>query len=54
MRKSALLPRQDGAIYSPCRVTDDDHTPWAVVEDVALGGGLCLGLWFFTSVAFLA
>jgi hypothetical protein len=54
MRDSALLPRQDGAMYRPRRVTDDDRPAWAVVEDVALGGVLCLTLWFFTSMAFLA
>jgi hypothetical protein len=41
-------------MYRSCRAADDDRTPWAVIEDVAVGGGLCLALWFFTSVAFLA
>jgi hypothetical protein len=54
MRDSTLPLRQDGAMRRSGRVTDDDRTAWAVVEDVALGGGLCLALWFFTSVAFLA
>ena len=54
MRNSALLPQQDGVMYRPGRVSGDDRPAWAVVEDVALGGGLCLALWFFTSVAFLA
>src|SRR5918994_7287089 len=54
MRHSTLLPRQDSVVYRSCRAADDDRTTWAVVEDVALGGALCLALWFFTSMAFLA
>ena len=54
MRNSALLPRQDSVMYRSGRVSGDDRTAWAVVEDVAVGGGLCLALWFFTSLAFLA
>ena len=54
MREMTLPPRQDGAMYRPRRAADDDRAPWAVVEDVALGGVLCLALWFFTSMAFLA
>jgi hypothetical protein len=54
MRKSAPLPWQDDAMYRPRRGTDDHRPTWAVVEDVAVGGGLCLALWFFTSLAFLA
>ena len=54
MGNSTSPPRQDGVMYRSCRAADDDRTAWAVVEDVAVGGGLCLALWFFTSVAFLA
>jgi hypothetical protein len=54
MRNLASLPRQDGVMYRPGRVSGDDRPAWAVVEDVAVGGGLCLALWFFTSLAFLA
>ena len=54
MRNSASLLRQDGVMYRPGRVSGDDRPAWAVVEDVAVGGGLCLALWFFTSLAFLA
>jgi hypothetical protein len=54
MRNSTLLPRQDSVVYRSRRAADDDRTTWAVVEDVALGGALCLALWFFTSMAFLA
>jgi hypothetical protein len=54
MRSSTLPPRQDSIMYHPRRATDDDRAPWAVVEDIAVGGGLCLALWFFTSLAFLA
>jgi hypothetical protein len=54
MRNSASLLRQDGAMYRPGRVSGDDRPAWAVVKDVAVGGGLCLALWFFTSLAFLA
>jgi hypothetical protein len=54
MRNSASLLRQDSAMYRSGRVSGDDRTAWAVVEDVAVGGGLCLALWFFTSMAFLA
>jgi hypothetical protein len=41
-------------MYRLRRVIDDDRTAWAVVEEVAVGGGLCLALWFLTSMAFLA
>ena len=41
-------------MHRPRRVTGDDRSAWAVVEDIALGGVLCLALWFFTSMAFLA
>ncbi len=54
MRNSASLLQQDGGMYRSCRAAEDGHTAWAVVEDVALGGVLCLTLWFFTSMAFLA
>ena len=54
MRKSASLLQQDDIMYRPYLAADDDRAAWAVVEDVALGGGLCLALWFFTSMAFLA
>ena len=54
MRKSAPLPWQDGAMYPSYPAADDKRPAWAVVEDVAVGGGLCLALWFFTSMAFLA
>jgi hypothetical protein len=54
MRNSALLLQQDGVMYRSGRVSGDDRPTWAVVEDVAVGGGLCLALWFFTSLAFLA
>jgi hypothetical protein len=54
MREMTLPPRQEGAMYRLRRAADDDRAPWAVVEDVALGGVLCLTLWFFTSMAFLA
>jgi hypothetical protein len=54
MRNSALLPQQDSLMYHPYHATDDDRAPWAVVEDIAVGGVLCLTLWFFTSMAFLA
>jgi hypothetical protein len=54
MREMILPPRQDGAVYRPRRADDDGRAAWAVVEDVALGGVLCLALWFFTSMAFLA
>jgi hypothetical protein len=54
MRNSASPLRQDGVIYRPGRAADDERTAWAVVEDIALGGVLCLTLWFFTSMAFLA
>ena len=53
MRNSASLPQQDSVMYRSGRVSGDDRTAWAVVEDVAVGGGLCLALWFFTSLAFL-
>jgi hypothetical protein len=54
MRNPTLPLQQDSVMYRPCRVTDDDRTPWAVVEDIALGGVFCLTVWFFTSMAFLA
>ena len=54
MRNLASLPRQDSVMYRSGRVSGDDRTAWAVVEDVAVGGWLCLALWFFTSLAFLA
>jgi hypothetical protein len=54
MRNSTLPLRQDSVVYRSCRAAEDDRTTWAVVEDVALGGVLCLTLWFFTSMAFLA
>ena len=54
MRNLASLPRQDSVMYRSGRVSGDDRTAWAMVEDVAVGGGLCLALWFFTSLAFLA
>ena len=54
MRNSASLPQQDSVMHRSGRVPGDDHTAWAVVEDVTVGGGLCLALWFFTSLAFLA
>jgi hypothetical protein len=41
-------------MYRSRHVAGDDRPAWAVVEDVAVGGGLCLALWFLTSVAFLA
>ena len=54
MRKSASLLPQDSVMYRSGRVSSDDRPVWAVVEDVVVGGGLCLALWFFTSMAFLA
>ena len=54
MRNSASLLQQDSVMYRSGRVSGDDRTAWAVVEDIAVGGGLCLALWFFTSLAFLA
>jgi hypothetical protein len=54
MRNSASLLQQDGAVYRSCRIVEDDRPAWAVAEDVVVGGGLCLALWFFTSLAFLA
>ena len=54
MRNLASLPQQDSVMYRSGRVSGDDHTAWAMVEDVTVGGGLCLALWFFTSLAFLA
>ena len=54
MRNSALLLQRDSVMYRSGRVSGGDRTAWAVVEDVAVGGGLCLALWFFTSLAFLA
>jgi hypothetical protein len=54
MRDSASLLQQNSVMYRSCRVAEDDRPAWAVVEDVALGGVLCLTLWFFTSMAFLA
>ena len=54
MRNSVSLPQQDGVVYRSRHTANDDRTAWAVVEDVAVGGGLCLALWFFTSMAFLA
>ena len=54
MRNSASLLQQDSVMYPSGRVSGDDRRAWAVVEDVAVGGGLCLALWFFTSMAFLA
>jgi hypothetical protein len=54
MHSSTLPLQQDSLMYRPRRATDDDRTPWAVVEDIAVGGVLCLTLWFFTSMAFLA
>jgi hypothetical protein len=54
MHNLTLLLQQDSVMYRSRRVTDDDRTPWAVVEDIALGDVLCLTVWFFTSMAFLA
>jgi hypothetical protein len=54
MHNLTLLLQQDSVMYRSGRVSGDDRTAWAVVEDVAAGGGLCLALWFFTSLAFLA
>ncbi len=54
MRNSASPLQQDSVMYRSGRVSGDDRTAWAIVEDVAVGGGLCLALWFFTSLAFLA
>jgi hypothetical protein len=54
MRNSTLPLRQDSVLYRPCRAAEDDCTAWAVIDDVALGGVLCVTLWFLTSMAFLA
>jgi hypothetical protein len=54
MRNSTSLLPRDSSIHRSHHVAGGDRTPWAVVEDVAVGGGLCLALWFFTSMAFLA
>ena len=54
MRDRASLPQQDCLVHDFRHTTGDDRTARAVVEDVAVGGGLCLALWFFTSLAFLA
>ena len=48
------LPQRGSSVYRPHGVAGEDRTPWAALEDVAVGGGLCLALWFFTSLAFLA
>jgi hypothetical protein len=53
MRNSVPLLPQGSVMHRSWRTADDDRAAWAVVEDVALGGALCLALWFFTSVAFL-
>jgi hypothetical protein len=48
------VARLDGAVLPSCRAAGDRSTAWAVVGDAAAGGMLCLALWFFTSMAFLA
>ena len=53
MRNSVPLLPQGSVMHRSWRAADDDRAAWAVVEDVVLGGTLCLALWFFTSVAFL-
>jgi hypothetical protein len=53
MRNPASLLQQDCGMHRSRRAADDGRQAWAVVEDVAVGGGLCLAVWFFTSMAFL-
>jgi hypothetical protein len=54
MRDRASLPQQESLVHDFRPAAGDDRTLWAVVEDVAVGGVLCLTLWFLTSMAFLA
>jgi hypothetical protein len=58
MREPAPLPlryRHVNVRSCPARASaDGQRTDWPVVGDVAAGGALCLAIWFFTSMAFLA
>ena len=59
MRDPAPLPLRCHHVHvrsCPARAYADDEegTDWAAVGDLAAGGALCLAVWFFTSVAFLA
>ena len=58
MREPAPLPlryRHLNAWSCPSQASaDGQRTEWTVVGDFAAGGALCLAIWFFTSMAFLA